>query len=176
MLAEALAHSRDAILDRWIESVIVGYPEDTARFLRRQADRFANPVGASLRDGLAEVLDGVLAGADPGALEPALDRVIRVRAVQDLSPAAAVGFVFELKRLLREGLGDGQASSTVALAEIESSVDRAALTAFEVYMRCREQVWAIRNAEVKNLSVGIMERVAEWSARREAGEDAKRNL
>ena len=68
-----------------------------------------------------------------------------------------------------------QAGSAAALAEIESSVDRAALTAFEVYMRCREQVWSIRNAEVKNLSVGIMERVAEWRARREAGEDAKRN-
>jgi hypothetical protein len=175
MLAEALAQSRGAILERWIESVIVGYPEDTARFLRRQADRFANPVGASLREGLAGVLDGVLAGADPGALEPALDRVIRVRAVQGLSPAVAVGFVFELKRLLREGLGGGQAGSAADLAEIESSVDRTALIAFEVYMRCREQLWAIRNAEVKNLSVGIMERVAEWRARREAGEDAKQN-
>jgi hypothetical protein len=39
-------------------------------------------------------------------------------------------------------------------------------------MSCREQVWAIRNAEVKNLSVGIMERVAAWRAQRDTSDNA----
>lgn len=160
------------ILDQWIESVMAAYPEETARFLRAQADRFANPVGASLREGLAELLDGVLDGAEPIDLEPALDRVIRVRAVQDLAPSTAVGFVFELKRLLREELPRAGSGALKELPGFERFIDRLALHAFEVYMRCREQVWAIRNAEVKNLSVGIMERVAEWHARRETSEDA----
>jgi hypothetical protein len=149
-----------------------GYPEETAKFLREQSDRFANPVGASLREGLAELLDGVLHKTATADLEPSLDRVIRVRAVQDLSPAAAVGFVFDLKQLLREELAGPSGDAPQELSGFENSIDRLALLAFEVYMRCREQVWAIRNAEVKNLSVGIMERVAAWRAQRETSDNA----
>jgi gas vesicle protein len=34
-------------------------------------------------------------------------------------------------------------------------------------MRCREDMWRIRAREIRNQSVGIMERVAEWRERRE---------
>ena len=87
MLDREIAEFRDDILERWIEGIIEGYPEETAQFLRSQPDRFANPVGASLRDGLAEILDGVLEGTEPSALVSALDRAIRVRAVQDFEPS-----------------------------------------------------------------------------------------
>jgi hypothetical protein len=173
MLSEEMARSRDVILDRWIASVAGGYPEETAKFLREQPDRFANPVGASLREGLAELLDGVLRDTATEDLEPALDRVIRVRAVQDLSPAAAVGFVFDLKHLLRGELAGISGGPPQEPSVFEDSIDRLALLAFEVYVHCREQVWAIRNAEVKNLSVGIMERVAAWRAQRETSDNAR---
>lgn len=168
MRAVELAEPRKAILDRWVESVFAGYPEETAKFLRKQSDRFANPVGMSLKEALADLLDGVLDRVDPAELEEALDRVIRVRAVQDFSARDAVGFVFDLKPLLRSGLEAVPAGSRPSTTEIEASVDSLGLLAFDVYMRCREQVWAIRNAEVKNLSVGIMERVAEWREKKRA--------
>ena len=41
------------------------------------------------------------------------------------------------------------------------------MCAFDVYMRCREQMWQIRAREIRNQSVGIMERVAEWRKRRD---------
>jgi hypothetical protein len=172
MIPQELERSRDVVLDRWIESVMSAYPEETAKFLRARGDRFANPVGASLREGLAELLDGVLAGKAAAELDPALDRVIRIRAVQDMTPAAAVGFLFDLKPLLREGPDGAPVASSQVLSVLEDSIDRLALRAFEVYMSCREQVWAIRNAEVKNLSVGIMERVAAWRAQRETSDNA----
>ena len=168
MLADVLTDARDEILGEWIESLISAYPEETAKFLRRQSDRFANPVGASIREGLAAILDGVLAGAEPAQLTPALDQVIRIRAVQGQTPAEAVGFVFALKRLLRSRVAASSGAAAAAAAEVEASIDRIALEAFDVYMRCREQLWEIRNAEVKNLSVGIMERVAEWRARKDS--------
>jgi hypothetical protein len=33
-------------------------------------------------------------------------------------------------------------------------------------MRCREQMWMIRAKEIRNQSVGILERVQEWRERR----------
>ena len=71
MFEGEIAEHRDAILERWIEDVIKGYPEETAEFLRSKSDRFANPVGARLREGLEELLDGVIEGVDPAELESA---------------------------------------------------------------------------------------------------------
>ena len=164
MLDRKIAERRDEILERWIESIIGGYPEETAEFLRSKKDRFANPVGAGLREGLVELLDGVFRGIEPDELTSALDRVIRVRAVQDFEPSAAVSFVFDLKDLLREFAGEGADGS---LEVLDQRIERLGMCAFDVYMRCREEMWKIRAREIRNQSVGIMERVAEWRERRE---------
>ncbi len=164
MLARKITERRNEILERWIDGIIGGYPEETSRFLRSQEDRFANPVGAGLREGLAELLDGVFTGTEPDELKSALDRVIRVRAVQDFEPSTAVSFVFDLKDLLHECAGAGADES---LGELDLRIERLGLCAFDVYMRCREDMWKIRAREIRNQSVGIMERVAQWRERRE---------
>ncbi len=105
-MLDHISEHRDEILERWIDGVYEGYPEETAKFLRSKTDPFANPVGAGLRESLAELLDGIIRGVDPEELSSALDRVIRVRAVQEFAPSAAVSFVFDLKGLLREVVGD----------------------------------------------------------------------
>ena len=106
----------------------------------------------------------MLEGTEPNELGSALDRVIRVRAVQDFQPSAAVGFVFDLKDLLRESAGQ---SAVESLDELDRRIERLALRAFDVYMNCREEMWKIRLREIRNQSVGIMERVAEWREGRE---------
>lgn len=162
MFADDVVKHRDAVFDRWIKSVIEAYPDETAKFLKEQPNRFANPVGASLREGLADILDGVIAGSDPEDLREALDLVIRVRAVQEMAPAAAVGFIFDLKLIVREMVADGGSISE----EFARSIDRLALVAFEVYMKCREQLWSIRAEEIRNQSLGILERMQEWREQR----------
>ena len=167
MLFEELKGHRDTVLDRWIETVFGQYPEETSKFLRQQPDRFANPVGASLREGLAELLDGLIRGAQDKEFESPLDDVIRVRAVQEFSPSAAVEFVFNLKAIVREELAKAGCGNTTEAAAFDSAIDHLGLLAFNVYMSCREQLWAIRAKQIRNESVGIMERVADWRADKE---------
>jgi hypothetical protein len=174
MLDRDIAEHRDKILERWIDDIIEGYPEETAKFLRSKTDRFANPVGAGIRDGLGELLDGIVRGVDPEELSSALDRVIRVRAVQEFSPSAAVGFVFELKDVVRDVTGDLGAEAVTALDALDRRIESLGLCAFDVYMSCREQMWSIRAQEIRNQSVGIMERVAEWRERREEDSETHR--
>ena len=152
MLDDEVAAHRGAILERWIGEVIEGYPEETAEFLRSQSDRFANPVGARLREGLTQLLDGLLEGVEPTELESALDHVIRIRAVQQFSPSIAVGFVFDLKGLLREVVGAPGVGLAPWLATLDGRIERLGLYAFDVYMRCREQMWEIRAREIRNQS------------------------
>ncbi len=172
MLGREPLHYRDEILERWNAAVLGEYPEETANFLRSRADRFSNPVGAGIRESLPELLDGVLRGVDPEELTSALDLILRVRAVQDFTPSRAVGFILELKNHVRQAMGDPQ--DPADLVEIDRRIERLGLCAFDVYMRCREQMWVIRAREIRKQSVGIMERVAEWRERREARpEDTK---
>jgi hypothetical protein len=174
MIDRDIAEHQDEILKRWIDSVVDGYPEETAEFLRSKTDPFANPVGAGLREGLAELLDGIVRGVEPEELSSALDRVIRVRAVQEFAPSGAISFVFELKGLLREVVGDANFETNGIPDPIDQRIERLGLCAFDVYMRCREQMWAIRAREIRNQSVGIMERVAEWRERREENSETRR--
>lgn len=167
MLEEFLSQHRAALLSDWFDRVVDGYPAETARFLRSKPDPFANPVGIGLRDELAPLIDGLLAGADERQLAPPLDRILRVRAIQDMPPSAALGFLFDLKELVRDRLAAEGPDFAAELTVFERRIDRLVLTALDVYSQCREQVYEIRVREIRNRSMKMMERLNQWRARRD---------
>ena len=83
------------------------------------------------------------------ALHHALDAIIRIRAVQDLTASQAVGFVFLLKPILLELQPErNPAARDVPLGVLlNDRIDRLALMAFDKYMQCREQLADIRVSE-----------------------------
>lgn len=145
---EALASVRPAVLERWFETVLATYPAETAAFIRREKDRFGNPVGHALRTGLERLYDGLGTEAPAGELAPALDGIVRIRAVQEFAPSAAVAFVPGIKAILRAEL-TGAALAPEEWAGIDAAVDRLALLAFDVYMQCRERLFEIRLREIR---------------------------
>jgi len=147
-LNEALAARRGAVLERWFQAVLATYPEETARFLAGGADPFANPVGHTVRRGLERLYDRFVAAVPSSELSAALDGIVRIRAVQEFTPSAAVGFVYTLRAILREELADA-ALDTAAQVALENGVDRLALVAFDAYMQCREKIFEIRVREIR---------------------------
>jgi hypothetical protein len=175
MLEEFLSRHRAAILSDWFEHIVTSYPPETARFLREQQDPFANPVGAGLRDGLGPLFDSLVASREDGAdeeHESSLDRIVRVRAVQDHTPSSAVAFIFELKELIRSRVEASGESLGDELLALETKIDRLALEAFDLYAKCREQIFDIRVKEIRNLSMKQMERLNEWRATRDSSAEA----
>lgn len=158
---------RTEILRRWFDRITGRYPAETARFLRDQSDPFANPVGAGLRQELAPILDAILAGADPRTVEASIDRIVRVRALQEMPPSAAVSFVLSLKDLLADATDP--VADRAAIRELDRRVDDLLVVAFDVYSRCREQVFEIRVREIRNRSLKVMERLNSWRERRTGG-------
>jgi hypothetical protein len=67
--------------------------------------------------------------------------------------------------VLDEG-SNGAPHMDADLIELDHTIERLGLAAFDVYMKCREEVWAIRAREIRNQSVGIMERMQAWRERR----------
>jgi hypothetical protein len=132
---------KEALLVQWLERTLASYPSQTARFLRHEKDRFRNPVGNTLKEGLATLLEEITGGMDTARIKPALESIVRLRAVQDFTPAQAMGFVFALREILCENLEGG------GLPAWQKRIDEMALLAFDLYMRCREEIYEIKARE-----------------------------
>jgi hypothetical protein len=138
----------DVILERWIAETVASYPSAVRPFLAGKEDPFRNPVGHTLRRTLATLLEQVQGAMDEARIAGALDDLIRIRAVQDLTPSQAVKFVFLLKPILRQAASE---QNQLLLAE---RIDQLALMAFDKYMQCREHLAQIRLNE-RRRSLGM---------------------
>jgi len=154
MLKDLLLKEQPAILRGWFRHLLETYPPDTARFLKQQRDPFANPVGASIQLGMTGILEGLFQpehANQPSGVDSFLDHLLRIRSVQDFTPSRAVAFIFALKPVAREALGrelrEGRLQEE--WLDFEACVDGLALRAFDVYMRCREELYELRVQEVK---------------------------
>jgi hypothetical protein len=174
-LEDLLKQKASRIQKRWLDLIIDTYPPDSQRFLREQKDRFANPVGTTLSRAVEILYHELLRAMDPEKVKSSLDEIVRIRAIQDFSPARAMSFMFLLKKVLREELHQEIKESTAAceeLLELESRVDEMALRGFDLYMNCRERVFELRAKEAKNhvsrllQKAGLLGDIPSWDSDR----------
>ena len=149
-LLEALKNKKDKILSVWVERTLDSYA--SSGFFKRSKDKFANPVGANIREGLTRLFNLIIKGADPREYAEPLDQVVRIRAVQDFTPAQAVAPILELKWVVKQVFSSDKNCRDL-LADLDAfdcDVDRAALVAFDLYMESRERLYRARIRELKS--------------------------
>jgi hypothetical protein len=147
-LSSLVARHRTPIIEKWFDAAVRSYAPDSAAFIRSRTDPFANPVGSQLRKGLEAVLDQLAGGTEDG-IAGGLDPIVRMRAVQPLAPSQALAFVFALKAILREVIGE-KGDASAALKAADARIDAVALAAFDRYMACREQIMDLKANETRN--------------------------
>jgi len=149
-LKKLLADNRSTIVDRWHDIALQTYPEESQAFFKRK-DRFGNPVGHTLSEGLEAAYDALLDNAGNEVLSKALDGIIRIRAIQEFTPSRAVRFLFGLKTVIRETLGQKLREGTLSeeWVDFEAEIDHMALLGFDVYSACRQNIYDIRVESVK---------------------------
>ncbi len=146
-LESIIAENRSTIIKKWQQAILQTYPKETQKFLKKEKSQFANPVGSIIGKDVDILFDELVKGEDTEKIFYSLDKIIRIRAVQDFKPSHAVGFVLQLKSIVRETLGEG---ASAALHLLEDRIDAAALLAFDVYSQCRQQLYDIRVKEVRS--------------------------
>ncbi len=149
-LEKLLSQNRDKILREWTDCLFRTYSPEMARFLRRERDPFANPVGAAVRSSLGPVFDGLLAGDPADEIAQHLDQLVQIRCVQDFSPSEALAFLLEVKRIVREVAG-GTNLPDVAdfLDAFDRRVEALVLRVFDTFVKYRDRTWEVRIREVK---------------------------
>ena len=160
-LRELLRDNKSGIVKRWQEYALSSYAADASGFMKSEKDRFANPVGHSLIAGTEAIFDNLLDDMNAESVCSHLDAMIKVRAIQELTPSQAVSFVFSLKQAIRHEIGDRiEGPRLIAeLGDTDAKIDQIALFAFDIYARCRDKVCELRINEVKRSVAAVMQRL-----------------
>ena len=80
-----------------------------------------------------------------------IDRIVRVRAVQDFTPAEAVRVFPLLKKAIREVIKDELDDPALfkEFLDLEEEIDELTLKAFDLYHSCRERLYHMKVEEWK---------------------------
>jgi hypothetical protein len=159
-LKNQLIAKKSAILKKWFDAVADTYPDNTSSFLKKQKAQFTNPVGYTLSEGLEGLYEALLKGMIPDTVKVFLDGIIRIRAIQEFSPSEGVSFIFLLKKIIRQELGNEilrQPRMNDELAAFESSIDELALYSFDIYMNCREKIYELKANEARNMTFRLLQ-------------------
>ena len=142
---------KDAIATEWLGRVLRTYPSPTAAFLAEEKDPFRNPIGHTLRQGLAILVEELLRGMDAERVRAALDSIVQLRAVEDRPAGRSLEFLFQLKPILRAHAAAGE------LELLDARIDEMALLAFDLYLQYRERTFEARANEARR-RVFVLER------------------
>jgi hypothetical protein len=163
MMENFLSDKRNAILKRWTDLIFDAYPGDSADFFKSEKDKFRNPVGTTILQETSCLYDQLLGDMELNTVKASLDKIIRIRSVQEFSASQAIGFVLLLKNAVESELsGDNNVSEIQnQIREFYFKIDRLVLYAFDIYMDCREKINRIRIDEVKKRNVGFAGRIVD---------------
>jgi hypothetical protein len=153
-----LSEKKQEISKTWFDLIVETYPQDTANFLKTQKNRFGNPVGYTISEGIEVVLEELSVGLEVERVSPFLDNIIRIRAIQDFTPSQAISFIFLLKKVLRKELAKEIREQQLfeELLMIESKIDELANISFDIYMTCREKIYRLKANELRNQTSRIL--------------------
>ena len=174
-LEKLLSDRKKDILKRWQQEIFQIYPADSIRFLTSESDQFANPVGHSIREHTETLLSAIMSEDEISAekYNSMLDEMIRVRAVQDLSPSRALKYLYDLKEVITGELKDvveSDINQYCNLVNLYERIDKVILIAFDIYSKCKEKLFEIKVQTAKNQVSGILRRsdlvaeIPEWQS------------
>lgn len=174
-LNELLYKKKPAILKQWSSLIHSSYPADASRFLKKELDRFQNPVGHTIAQDLGALFEALIESFDPEKIAPHLSYFVKIRSVQDFTPSQAVAFVFQLKETVRQNLDGELQDGRLAgeLLEFESRLDQVALLAFDFYMENREKLFELKSKQIRTGPIKRISRCAGSIDLENHGEDRK---
>lgn len=160
-LINLLSEKKDAILKRWFDEILSVYPVQTSNFLKTQKDPFANPVGQTIFHGIEDIFNEILnSETDSKNISSFLENVIRISAIQEFTASKAMGFIFSLKKAVRDALNKeiNEGGLYPELLILDERIDKIALLSFDIYMKSREKLYEIKANEVKNMTFNLLRR------------------
>ena len=161
MITEILNNKKEAIVRKWIDLILNSYPAEAANFLKLKKNQFGNPIGHTITINAEKIFDELINDCDFEKIKFLLDEIIKIRAVQNFFPSQALGFLFDLKKTIRDEFSIELAEKAISdeLSKLDLLIDQMVLIGFDLYMGLREKIFKIRVNEIKSKSYKAVETV-----------------
>ncbi|MFA5079092.1 MAG: RsbRD N-terminal domain-containing protein [Dehalococcoidia bacterium] len=141
-LNNQLLQKKDAILRKWLCMIYEPFGPSVSLPRAEDGDRFTDPVGYTISRNAAFILNALIQGDDPETSRVYLERIIKIRAVQDLTPAQATSFMSDLKTVIRSQVTNQTMKLQPAeeVSELDKRIDRLGHIADEIYIEKKRQI------------------------------------
>ena len=151
-LIERIKEKKNGIQRSWFQEVLNSFPKQSQSLIASNADRFANPIGFTLNDAISEIFAAVVGEKSLEDIAPALERIIKLRAVQDKQNPGQLVFLHALKKIVRKQCGAFEEgfAEVEALLALEDRIDEIILRALEIYVLSREKILELQVNEIMN--------------------------
>jgi hypothetical protein len=136
-----------SVMDSWFESILSNYPPEAARIIKREKDPFTNPVGYNLRLGMEGILNWFAGEANQQDVLVSLDKIIRIRAVQDFPPSQTVIVLISFKQIVEKQMTKEFRNQDLLWKNwrlFDEEIDRLMLESMDIYAECREKLSQIK--------------------------------
>ncbi len=170
-LVDWLSQKKQDIVRDWVRVTMEAYPTEAVTVFKRNKDRFTNPLPHVISKNIDLLFDELLQGIDPERTTPIITEIVRLKAVQQFTPAESLQFIFDLKEVLYKLKGEkieGEVMPYHQIRTIEQEIDKLALLAINVYVGCKEKLYEIRANEIRNQTHMLIRRVNEMDKQKEA--------
>ncbi len=151
MLEKYFASKKVSICQRWLQLILQSQPAKDCVSVRRDKDRFNDPIGFTLERELPALYEKIVLLNDVEAAHKSLENVIKIRAVQDLTPAQVINFIFLLKETVISELMELNISPYTSreVINFNDAIEKCVLLAINIYFTCREDIHELTIAEIK---------------------------
>jgi len=159
-LRSLIKKKKAVILKKWLAAIYDTYPADTVEFIAGENDMFANPAGHTITANVEYILEGLIRGEDTSALSAYVECIIRIRAVQDFTPAQATSFISSLETVIFSQLKPEICRHNLLdeWEELQARIDNLTLLACGIHAKMKERIQHIRMKEIEK-SEGFMVRL-----------------
>ncbi|MDD5648744.1 MAG: RsbRD N-terminal domain-containing protein [Dehalococcoidia bacterium] len=150
-LTSLLLQKKETVLRMWLRVIFEPCGPGNVMPLPAGGDRFTDPVGYTISNNAAHLLNALIKGDDPEASRECLEKIIRIRAVQDLTQSQAVGFMTGLKMVMRSLIMEEVTRHALMeeLNELEKRIDCLGHISDELYVNLKRQIRELAIKETK---------------------------
>jgi len=143
-LYKLISDNRERILLLWQAAAL---PRDLGLQGSAAAKRSVVSTDVLLKDKTAYLFDWLVSEEETASVLPHLREMCKIKAVMTQSPSEALGFILDLKGIIRLVLG-----KTEDMGEFDKRIDQLMLLALDEYSGCREQIMQIKIDEVLRMA------------------------
>lgn len=150
---------KGTILKLWLNSFWERFGE-AAAFFKKEIDQFTNPFAYHIEESFRGLVEALGEEFSWDKIDPYLDKLAQIRAVQEVTPSTACLFFLDLKKILREHYGEKiiEDFGVRPFLELEDKINSFLLRFIDFYQRYRERLYEIRLEEWKRANYLLLKR------------------